>query len=53
MPDKIAALSEMARVLHRPDPGSGKPAGRLQIGDILVQKAVPADAKSDVSLWTG
>jgi SAM-dependent methyltransferase len=45
MPDKAAALSEMARVL--------KPTGRLQIGDILVQKAVPEDAKNDISLWTG
>ncbi|MBI1879335.1 MAG: methyltransferase domain-containing protein [Chloroflexi bacterium] len=45
MPDKIAALSEMARVF--------KPTGRLQIGDILVQKAVPEDAKNDISLWTG
>jgi SAM-dependent methyltransferase len=45
MPDKAAVLSEMARVL--------KPSGRLQIGDILVQKAVPEDAKSDISLWTG
>lgn len=45
MPDKTAALEEMARIL--------KPAGRLQIGDILVQKAVPQDAKSDISLWTG
>jgi len=45
MPDKAAALGEMARVL--------KPTGRLQIGDILVQKAVPEDAKNDISLWTG
>ena len=45
MPDKDAALREMARVL--------KPGGRLQIGDILVQKPVPQDAKEDVSLWTG
>jgi SAM-dependent methyltransferase len=45
MPDKAAALNEMARVL--------KPTGRLQIGDILVQTAVPEDAKSDISLWTG
>jgi SAM-dependent methyltransferase len=44
-PDKSAALREMARVL--------KPDGRLQIGDILVQKAVPEDAKADISLWTG
>ena len=53
MPDKVAALSEMARALRSPDPGSGKPTGRLQIGDILVQKAVPEDAKNDISLWTG
>src|SRR6202162_6337437 len=44
-PDKDAALREMARVL--------KPGGRLQIGDILVQKAVPQDAKEDIALWTG
>ena len=45
MPDKDAALREMARVF--------KPGGRLQIGDILVQKAVPQDAKADIALWTG
>lgn len=45
MPDKTAALKEMARVL--------KPGGRLQIGDILVQKAVPANAKRKIDLWTG
>jgi len=45
LPDKLAALQEMARVL--------KPGGRLQIGDILVQQAVPADAKQQIDLWTG
>ncbi len=45
MPDKNAGLQEMARVL--------KPGGRLQIGDILVQKAVPESAKRDIELWTG
>ena len=45
MPDKRAALAEMARVL--------KPGGRLQIGDILVQTAVPESAKEDIALWTG
>jgi arsenite methyltransferase len=45
MPDKSAALEEMTRVL--------KPGGRLQIGDILVQKAVPESAKRKIDLWTG
>ena len=44
-PDKTVTLREMARVL--------KPSGRLQIGDILVQKAVPEDAKRKIGLWTG
>ena len=45
MPDKGAALEEMSRVLE--------PGGRLQIGDILVQKAVPESAKRKIDLWTG
>jgi SAM-dependent methyltransferase len=45
MPDKAAGLGEMARVL--------KANGRLQIGDILVQKAVPTSAKRKIDLWTG
>ena len=45
MPDKDAALEEMSRVL--------KPNGRLQIGDILVRKAVPESAKRKIDLWTG
>jgi arsenite methyltransferase len=44
-PDKEVALAEMARVL--------KPGGRLQIGDILVQKPVPTSAKRQIDLWTG
>ncbi|MDT8305721.1 MAG: methyltransferase domain-containing protein [Anaerolineae bacterium] len=45
MPDKAAGLAEMARVL--------KPGGRLQIADILVEKAVPDGAKQNIDLWTG
>jgi arsenite methyltransferase len=44
-PDKLAGIQEMARVL--------KPEGRLQIGDILVQKAVPEKGKQDINLWKG
>jgi len=44
-PNKPAALRDMVRVL--------KPAGRLQIGDILVQVEVPEAAKHKIHLWTG
>ena len=44
-PDKFAGLHEMARVL--------KPGGRLQIGDILVQKSVGDKARRDIDLWKG
>jgi arsenite methyltransferase len=45
MPDKAAALEEMDRAL--------RPGGRLQMGDILVQRAVPEGAKRKIDLWTG
>lgn len=44
-PDKRKALGEMFRVLR-----SG---GRLQIGDILVNREVPESAKKQIALWTG
>jgi SAM-dependent methyltransferase len=44
-PDKLAGLREMARVLG--------PGGRLQIGDILVQKAVGEGSKRNIDLWKG
>ena len=44
-PDKRAVFKEMLRVLT--------PGGRIQIGDILVHKEVPQDAKDDIALWSG
>jgi len=44
-PDKRKALGEMFRVLR-----SG---GRLQIGDIQVNREVPEGAKKKIDLWTG
>jgi len=44
-PDKAKVLGEMARVL--------KPGGRLQIGDIAIDKPVPEAAKQQIDLWTG
>ncbi len=44
-PDKMAVMSEISRVL--------KPGGRIQIADIIVQSAVPQDAKDDIDLWSG
>ncbi len=43
--DKTETLREWFRIL--------KPGGRLQVGDILVERPVPADALEDISLWTG
>ena len=44
-PNKPQVFDEIFRVL--------KPGGRLQIGDILVERAVPEEAKEDIDLWTG
>ena len=44
-PDKAGAMREVYRVL--------KPGGRFQIGDIVVHKEVPQDAKDDIDLWSG
>jgi SAM-dependent methyltransferase len=44
-PDKKRVFREMHRVL--------KNDGRLQIGDIIVQKAVPESAKRQIDLWAG
>jgi SAM-dependent methyltransferase len=42
-PDKMAVMQEINRAL--------RPGGRIQIGDIVVHKEVPEDAKADIDLW--
>lgn len=44
-PDKLQVFREMHRVL--------RPGGRLQLGDILVQKPVSEGAKRNIDLWKG
>lgn len=45
VPDKVAAYREVFRVLRR--------GGRIQIGDVCVEREVPEAAKRDIDLWTG
>jgi arsenite methyltransferase len=45
VPDKLAALEEVARVL--------KPGGRILLGDVSVGIAMPAEVREIVDLWTG
>lgn len=44
-PDKVGVMKEVYRVLRA--------GGRFQIGDIVVHKEVPQDAKDDIDLWSG
>jgi arsenite methyltransferase len=45
VPDKLAALEEVARVL--------RPGGRMLLGDMSVGIAMPAEVREIVDLWTG
>lgn len=45
VPDKGRAVAEIARVL--------KPAGRVQIADIIIGEVLPESALRDIDLWTG
>ena len=45
VPEKRRAISEIARVL--------RPAGRLQIADIVIGQVLPESALRDVDLWAG
>ncbi len=45
VPDKVTAYREAFRVL--------RPGGRIQIGDVCVERPVPESAKRDIDLWTG
>jgi SAM-dependent methyltransferase len=42
--DKVQVMREVRRAL--------RPGGRFQIGDIVVHRPVPQDAKDDIELWS-
>lgn len=42
--DKLQVMREVHRVL--------RPGGRFQIGDIVIHRPVPQDAKDDIDLWS-
>lgn len=44
-PDKVGTMRQVFRVL--------RPGGRFQIGDIIVHREVPQDARDDIDLWSG
>lgn len=44
-PDKEGVYAELFRVL--------KPGGRIQVGDIIVQKPLSESAKQNIELWAG
>ena len=45
IPDKDAVYAEIFRVL--------KPGGRIQIGDVTIQRPVSEESKGNIDLWTG
>jgi arsenite methyltransferase len=45
VPDKAAVFAEIDRVL--------RPAGRLQIADVVIHREVSEDARKRIDLWTG
>lgn len=44
-PDKLGVYRQIFRVL--------RPGGRMTVADICLERPVPEDALSDISLWTG
>jgi SAM-dependent methyltransferase len=44
-PDKPRVMREISRVL--------RPGGRIQVGDVVLHRELPQDAKDDIDLWSG
>ena len=48
-----ADKQDTVTIRHGPTSSAGRPGGRLQLADIIVEREVATAAKQKIELWTG